>query len=192
MTFSTLLRAAAPAVLAAAAVSAAPAQAATIYSVIGTTEGGATFNRTLTGTPPTTLSGVGTAVAYNTFSFSPALGGTYDFLLTSTTANFDPFLALYAGTFDPTSPLTNVLVANDDLGNTTLSGFSYELLANSSYTAVITGFNNADFGTYTLAISTAAEAAVPEPATWGLMLVGFGLVGAGARYRRRGTAVRFG
>jgi hypothetical protein len=30
-----------------------------------------------------------------------------------------------------------------------------------------------------------AQAAVPEPATWGLMLAGFGLVGAGLRSRRR-------
>jgi len=34
-------------------------------------------------------------------------------------------------------------------------------------------------------------AAVPEPATWGLMLLGFGLVGAGARSRRRRTTVTY-
>jgi hypothetical protein len=194
MMHSTLFRAATPVVLAAAALSAAPAQAAVVYSVVGTTEGGATFNRPLAGNPPTGLSGVGTAVAYNTFSFSPAQSGSYSFLLTSTTANFDPFLALYSGTFNPASPLTNLVVANDDFttGNSTLSGFTYALLASSNYTAVITGFNNADFGTYALTISTAAEAAIPEPATWALMLVGFGAVGASARYRRRGTAVRFG
>ena len=31
--------------------------------------------------------------------------------------------------------------------------------------------------------------AVPEPATWGLMLVGFGMVAGAARYRRRGAKV---
>ncbi|GGB22602.1 hypothetical protein GCM10011380_10260 [Sphingomonas metalli] len=31
--------------------------------------------------------------------------------------------------------------------------------------------------------------AIPEPATWALMFVGFGMVGAAARYRRRGTAM---
>jgi hypothetical protein len=30
-------------------------------------------------------------------------------------------------------------------------------------------------------------AAVPEPATWAMMLVGFGMIGASARYRRRNT-----
>ena len=33
-------------------------------------------------------------------------------------------------------------------------------------------------------------AAVPEPATWAMMLMGFAMVGAGMRYRSRQTAVR--
>lgn len=34
-------------------------------------------------------------------------------------------------------------------------------------------------------------AAVPEPATWAMMLVGFGMVGAASRSRRRSTATTF-
>ncbi len=34
-------------------------------------------------------------------------------------------------------------------------------------------------------------AAVPEPATWAMMLVGFGMIGATARYRRRKSNVAF-
>ena len=34
-----------------------------------------------------------------------------------------------------------------------------------------------------------AIGSVPEPATWGMLLVGFGLVGAAARRSRRVTAV---
>ncbi|GAA3714746.1 hypothetical protein GCM10022268_24310 [Sphingomonas cynarae] len=34
---------------------------------------------------------------------------------------------------------------------------------------------------------TTAVAAVPEPATWAMMFVGFAMVGAAARYRRRST-----
>lgn len=33
--------------------------------------------------------------------------------------------------------------------------------------------------------------AVPEPATWGMMLLGFGMVGAASRYRRRSTRATF-
>lgn len=32
---------------------------------------------------------------------------------------------------------------------------------------------------------------VPEPATWAMMLVGFGMMGASMRYRRKNTAVSF-
>ena len=33
--------------------------------------------------------------------------------------------------------------------------------------------------------------AVPEPATWGMMILGFGMIGAGMRYRRKATKVGF-
>jgi hypothetical protein len=39
--------------------------------------------------------------------------------------------------------------------------------------------------------SGTVAAAVPEPATWGMMILGFGLVGASMRYRRRATRIRF-
>ncbi|MFS0773468.1 PEPxxWA-CTERM sorting domain-containing protein [Sphingomonas sp. 1P08PE] len=40
-------------------------------------------------------------------------------------------------------------------------------------------------------VTAATVAAVPEPATWAMMLVGFGMVGGAARYRRRGTKVAY-
>jgi hypothetical protein len=36
-------------------------------------------------------------------------------------------------------------------------------------------------------VNASTVAAVPEPATWAMMLVGFAMVGAAARYRRRST-----
>ncbi|MEG3123201.1 FxDxF family PEP-CTERM protein [Sphingomonas sp. GB1N7] len=175
------------AAVAAFTVAAVPAaNAAVVYTVIGDTSGGPVYNRTVAGTPPTTMSGVGTAVAYNTFLFSPLASGSYTFLLTSSTLNYDPFLALYAAPFNPASPLTNIIIANDDLaaGNVTQSGFTVNLLAGTVYTAVIAGFDNQDFGTYTLTIANAASA-VPEPATWAMMIAGFGMVGFGMRRRAK-------
>ncbi len=170
--------------VAAFAAVATPASAAVIYSVTGDTTGGPVYNRPLQGTPPTQVSGTGTSVAYNTFLFSPVATGSYTFLLTSTSTSYDPFLVLYASPFTPASPLTNVIAANDDFeGNIALSGFTQTLLAGTVYTAVITGFDNFDFGTYQLTISNAA--AVPEPATWGMMLAGFGMVGFGLRRRAK-------
>lgn len=37
-----------------------------------------------------------------------------------------------------------------------------------------------------------ALAAVPEPATWAMLILGFGMVGASLRYRRRATTVAYG
>lgn len=39
--------------------------------------------------------------------------------------------------------------------------------------------------------NVALTAAVPEPATWAMMLVGFGMIGAVSRYRRRHSAVTY-
>lgn len=43
----------------------------------------------------------------------------------------------------------------------------------------------------TAGLRNIAIAAVPEPATWGLMIVGFGMMGSAMRYRRRAPKVTF-
>jgi hypothetical protein len=55
-----------------------------------------------------------------------------------------------------------------------------------AFTARASGANAAS-----LTFSPAAVAAVPEPASWALMMAGFALVGGAARYRRRNTAVTY-
>lgn len=53
------------------------------------------------------------------------------------------------------------------------------------------------YGNHAFSLDTArlsgtdGVSAVPEPATWAMVLVGFGMIGAAARYRRRRTMVRF-
>ena len=49
-------------------------------------------------------------------------------------------------------------------------------------------FTNSFIGIRNLSISAAA---VPEPATWAMMLIGFGMMAASLRYRRAGTKVSF-
>ncbi|RZI58267.1 MAG: PEP-CTERM sorting domain-containing protein [Zymomonas sp.] len=50
-------------------------------------------------------------------------------------------------------------------------------------------FKFGGFSSGTLTISEVA-AAVPEPTTWAMMIVGFAMMGAATRYRRRGVRVR--
>lgn len=51
-------------------------------------------------------------------------------------------------------------------------------------TGAVTSVGNTDRALFGIAIS-----AVPEPTTWAMMLVGFGMVGAATRYRRRETRI---
>lgn len=63
---------------------------------------------------------------------------------------------------------------------TVVEGFEGTPINNSNPLIIYTRFN-----------TTQANAAVPEPATWAMMIGGFGLVGASMRYRRRKTTVSF-
>ncbi len=171
---------------------ASPALAATVVTT-GTTVGRPTFNRPVS---TSALSLVGTAVPYDLVLFTVDQAGSYVINLTATTALYDPFLALYNGPFSAASPLNNLIEVNDDLAanNFTQSQITRILVAGQIYRAVVTGFDNLDFGTYTLTfsgpgnINVPGAGAVPEPATWLMMIGGFGLVGAGLR-RRRGVGV---
>ncbi|WP_253717400.1 PEPxxWA-CTERM sorting domain-containing protein [Sphingomonas sp. AP4-R1] len=185
-------------VAAALAAIAVPASAAT-FTVDGDTSSGATYHRPLSDFgPPTQLSRVGTAVRYASLSFSVSAPGDYDFMMTSTTPDFDPVLTLYQFSFDPANALTNALLTNDDLvaGNLTQAGFTHLLSAGIAYVVVMTGFENSDSGTFTFTIDgpgtvSADLPAAPEPATWAMFIGGFGLIG-GAMRRRRRVSVRFG
>ncbi len=44
---------------------------------------------------------------------------------------------------------------------------------------------------FSAGFSNGVAGAVPEPATWAMMLIGFGMIGAAARYRRRKTALTY-
>lgn len=165
-----------------------PAAAGTVV-INGDTTGGPTFNRPLAGA--TGLSSVGTNVAYQVTSFTVSTAGAYSLL---SEAGYDNFLGLHVGAFDPTQPLLNALAYNDDLDSLMrTSGFTTNLLAGVSYFAVATAFDNNGFGAYKLTISGPGDislsSAVPEPATWAMMIAGFGLAGAALRRRKGALAL---
>ena len=164
----------------------AGASHANIVTFTGTTAGGPTFNR------PTEdlfgLSTIGTAVRYDAYSFSVSAAGSYTFL---TTGLFDTFSLLYRGTFNPTSPRINALIANDDLVSPplTTSGFALTLAAGTTYLLVNTGFSNSEFGSFSTTIGGPGNivATIPEPAAYGMFALGLGVVGLA---RRRALAVQ--
>lgn len=160
---------------------------------IGTTVGGPTWTRPVAGNPPVPpQSAVGVGVSYSATAFTVTAAGNYTFQSTATSpANWDNYTFLYQNSFDAASPFSNVLIGNDDNPSIGLSGFNYSLLTGVNYFLITTGFGTNDAGTYSLSITGPGDvlggsmSAIPEPATWGMMLVGLGTVGAAMRGRRR-------
>lgn len=170
------------------------------------TAGDPTFNRP---TSVSVLSSVGTAVAYDTYAFVADAVGPYsvngDYAAGGLGSNLglDGYLLLYSPSFNPASPLTNLVAADDDNdadGGGPLTAFDGSLIPSTasygpgttasvltlnpgqSYTVVVAAFDNATvatgLGPYTLTIT----GVVPEPS----MLIGLSLAGcAMACYRRR-------
>lgn len=161
---------------------AAGSASAGLLSINGDTTGGPTYNRPLAGNPPTGLSAVGTAVRYQAFTISVDTSATYLFDTFAGTLT-DSFMFLYGpGGFNAASPLTNVLVGDDDTGTGNMSQFSRALTAGTNYTVVVTGFGNTDFGTYRLDISGVGNITlVPAPGA----VAALALAGVVAARRRR-------
>lgn len=87
----------------------------------------------------------------------------------------------YSATFDLTNPASWNTAFVTAHGGTTTSAFSYLLsgmLAGDSYI-------NIHDSTYPGGEISGQLAAVPEPSTWALMFIGFGVMGASLRFGRR-------
>jgi len=109
-----------------------------------------TFNRPNEGIPPTTLSGVGTAVSYDLIPILISSTGLTDI---SSNSSWDNFLILYGtGGFTPATPLTNALVANDDLVSSS-AGFTYNFTSTGIYYLVICSFKNGVIGSHTVTLT---------------------------------------
>lgn len=134
-----------------------------------------------------------------TWSGSPMIGlnaATGSFTLTFATS-IKGFLAETNWTNDQTS-LEGIVEAFDAAG-TLLESITLEhgmnlvdpgMLGFSRSSADIKSirFSNEYVGIRSISISAAA---VPEPATWAMMLLGFGMMGAAIRYRRSSSSVSF-
>lgn len=148
--------------------------------------GSTTFNGVATGYGVGGSNGAFFGPVGSTGGISQALatiaGQTYtlSFALLSDGGTPNSFSVLFGGS-NPLS-LTNAPA----FGYTT---YSYNLLATSASTNLQFDFRD-DPGFWGLD-NVSVTAAVPEPATWAMMLLGFGMMGGMLRYRRRSTKVAF-
>jgi hypothetical protein len=160
----------------------------------------------------TSLSGVGTAVAFDAQAFFVNVSGQYVFeadYRNSAGGSFDGYALVYSGAFDSSSALANLIAGDDDFGgafsvlpgattgaqgsrialgeasNFGGAGTGLNLTAGVQYFAVITGFSNFGFGTYTAGIGGGQGPVnlglVPAPSAMALL----GLGGLVATRRRR-------
>ena len=144
----------------------------------GDTTGEPTWNRPIQGGP--TLSGVGTAVPYEVTAFSVDTSGSYLLEIITATSSWDTYLHLYTS-FDPLDQLTGLIDGNDDGGIGFLSSLTSSLTSGTNYYAVVSGFSNSSFGSYSLEITGPGNVSVPTPTTLALMFLG--VIGLG--YSRR-------
>ena len=116
----------------------------------------------------------------------------------SQTGSSGKFFASYLISGATGSPIyLNALIGDfvDSSGNV-LSAFAP---GNAAFTAIAPvgavrlqlGINDDIFGDNSGALNVDVSAAVPEPASWALMIAGFGLSGAVMRRRRKGVRVSF-
>jgi hypothetical protein len=185
MKFSSTIRAA---LVSIAVLLAGPASA---YYFKGDTTGSPTYDRS--DAVFSELPMIGEDVAYDVFSFSVVADGVYTFGSRVSgyfqgAPSWDQYLFLYSDSFDPTAPLSNGVVGNDDYNNSIgRSGFEAALSAGTSYFLVTTGYAADDSGEYLNWIHGGTVVpGIPESGTYTLFALG--LVGVMIGVRRRTDA----
>ena len=110
------------------------------------------------------------------------LAGLYSITLDTSSMGIDFTSAVLTGTGG-----TFELMNSYDNGVVELWQFTNLMIGAGEYTLTINGVNR---GTGSLAGTVTIAQAVPEPATWAMMLLGFGAVGFGMRRQRRQTLMQ--
>lgn len=107
-----------------------------------------TFVRSVSGTTYSSSS----TVYYDVFQFTASTSGSYTFNMCTPGANWDGFASLYHTNFNPASPATNFIIADDD-GNSTGnceddSRITTTLTAGTTYFLVTCSFSSGTTGNY--------------------------------------------
>ncbi|MES2521165.1 MAG: PEP-CTERM sorting domain-containing protein [Gemmatimonadota bacterium] len=187
--------------LAALASTTADSQTFTRSGSLGT---GPLFDSPNFGAPPTSTAGFGNAFYFDAFAFNVSVGGSYTF---NASAAFAPALFLYQGSFNPSSPLTNILFGASPEPFEGNPGLPFSLVLQPAFTYVLVtstfleGLDPGISGAFTNVISCPVRGSitgcvpgqitpanvnvVPEPST--VVLSAAGLLALGAVVRRRRT-----
>ena len=167
--YKTTLKAAAFASAIGLGFAAVPAAAAPVISC-------STTSCTFGNSDPT----VGTGTFFDTYTFVLPYARTFVGQIFSNAVNFpvDNVNFLSNGVRLDNIKFTNTSVGNPEIRDITT------VLAAGTHTITVRGSSGPD-GFYT---GTASLGGVPEPMTWAMMFLGFGLVGAGLRRRSKQTA----
>ena len=115
-----------------------------------------------------------------TVAFTNTLAGLYSITLTTSSPDIDFTSAFLAGLGGP----YNLVEIDDDGTNEFWRLANPVTLGASSYLLTING-NNSGAGSLGGSITIRQAPSVPEPATWAMMLLGFGAVGFAMRRRQK-------
>jgi Secretion system C-terminal sorting domain/Ig-like domain CHU_C associated/PKD-like domain len=142
----------------------------------------ATGSSTVTAVAPVAPNG--TAVYYDTYTFTAPITGSYTF--TGNSAGLDGFGFLYNGSFNPLTPQVNAIAGSDDTGGTPYNNdpiITANLVGGQTYVYVMTSWNNAALGAYTINVAAPAG-----NLTWFTAATGGTQIGAGATFNPVGVA----
>lgn len=159
----------------------------------GITTGRPTWNRPIGAGP--SLSGSCTSCSFQSFGITITDPSAFDAEIL--TARFDTYLHLYLGAFDPDAPLLNLVAGDDDDGAGLFSritaGNDGPLVA-GPHVIVVSGFDNDEFGSFTLQIESAFEgfATAGQQAASAISDVSFGADAARTGFLGQAAASSFG
>lgn len=118
--------------------------------------------------------------------FTNTLAGVYNFSLSTSS----PSVTFESAVISDASGVLGSLSYVGSVGSNVFWGLGDFSLEAGSYVLTITGSNTGANPSSSLA-GNVQFAAVPEPATWGMMILGFGLLGGLMRRRERQVRVRY-
>ena len=124
-----------------------------------------------------------------TLTFTTATGGTVSISVsTSSTGAGDDtdFTNVFLSGTGITGSIAIPQTSGDPLESRGLAGLG---LGAGTFTLTVQGTPGTQNGSFGGTVAFAAQSAVPEPATWGMMLLGFGAVGFSMR-RKRATLMQ--